>query len=93
MIDAEAIGLAALANLKAANERRAERGQALRGEIRSVVDTYDGPLPMTAKRVLQRLQREPLPTIRTVQWHLTRLRAIRPALRDAKPNHIETFAV
>jgi hypothetical protein len=84
---------AALANLRAANERKAAKGQALYAEIRSVVDTYDGPLPMTAKRVLQRLQRQPPPTIRTVQWHLTRLRAERPVLRAAKLNDTQSSVV
>jgi hypothetical protein len=39
VIDAEAIGVAALANLRAANERKAAKGQALYAEIRAVVDT------------------------------------------------------
>jgi hypothetical protein len=84
---------AVLANLRASNERKAVKGRALYAEICSVVHTYDGPSPMTAKHVLQRLQWQPLPTVRTVQSYLTRLRAERPVLRAATLNDTETSVV
>jgi hypothetical protein len=53
-----------------------EQGQALRGEILSLLLTHS-PLaaPLTAKRIQSQLTRTPLPSLRTIQWHVHAIRS------------------
>lgn len=53
------------------NLRAFARGQRIRAEIRDVLASHNPLLPpLTAKHVLARLTCRPLPSARTVQWHI-----------------------
>jgi hypothetical protein len=58
------------------NRRLYEQGRALRAEIRDMLLRHP-PLapPLTAKRIRERLTRNPAPSIRVIQWHCARIRA------------------
>jgi hypothetical protein len=51
------------------------RGQALRAEIRAILEAHP-PLapPLTAKEIRRHLKRNPLPSDRAIQWHVSRIR-------------------
>lgn len=58
------------------NLRAYERGQALRNEIRVILESRSQlQPPLTARAILKLLEcRRPMPSERTVQWHVTQLR-------------------
>jgi hypothetical protein len=57
------------------NPRAFARGQRIRAEIRSILESHNPLLPpLTAKHVLARLTCRPLPSARTVQWHIAAIR-------------------
>lgn len=74
------------------NRRAFERGQRIRAEIREVLASRNPLLPpLTAKDVRPRLTCRPLPSLRTVQWHMAAVRteailAEASALRSAQFN-------
>jgi hypothetical protein len=80
-----------LADQAAAN--RAAR-EALYAEVRSILEQHQGPERLTGKHVLNRLAREPKPSLRQVQDHMKRARvelAVPPqrdALGAAAPDQI-----
>ena len=58
------------------NRRSFARGQALRAEIRALLEQHPPLLPpLTAKVIRARLSVRPQPELRTVQWHLQAIRA------------------
>jgi hypothetical protein len=71
------------------NVKAFRRGQALRGEIRALLEQQP-PLapPLAAKDILRRLTRRPLPAERTVRWHVAqiRLQAELESLRTELPS-------
>jgi hypothetical protein len=74
------VGRAVLANFEERNARARAAGDALRDEIKRVLNSHTGPEPLTAKRILRRISlerigRASLPSERTVHWHLQRIRA------------------
>jgi hypothetical protein len=57
------------------NPRAFARGQRLRAEIRSLLEQRPPLLPpLTAKEIRARLTHRPLPSVRTVQWHVAAVR-------------------
>jgi hypothetical protein len=58
------------------NRQAFDRGQALRAEIRALLERHS-PLarPLTARDILARLKGGALPSERTVQWHMQAIRA------------------
>ena len=70
MKSAAEIGAATLARLAAQATANREAGAALRAEIRAVMEAHVGPDRLTAKRVLEKLSRRPLPSVRRVQEHM-----------------------
>jgi hypothetical protein len=84
--DVAALGRAALANLEKRRAAQKAQGAALRAEIRNAMVTYADPRPMTAKRILARISRIPLPSVRSVQAHMTAIRAEPPVLRGSDVN-------
>jgi hypothetical protein len=57
------------------NPRAVARGQALRAEIRAMLEQHPPLLPpLAAKDILRRLSRRPLPSVRTVRWHVSQIR-------------------
>lgn len=53
-----------------------ERGRALRAEIRAILSAHPPTAaPLSGKAILRRLQRFPLPSLRTVQWHMEAIHA------------------
>jgi hypothetical protein len=75
MSRAEQIGAKVLATLAAQAARRRQAGIALRGAIQAVMATHSGPERLTAKRIRNLLDREPLPSIRTIQDHMREINA------------------
>jgi hypothetical protein len=73
----------------ARNARAFARGQALRAEIRTLLEQHP-PLmpPLAAKDIRRCLTRRPLPADRTIRWHVAqiRLQAELEALPDALPS-------
>jgi hypothetical protein len=70
------------------NPRAVARGQALRAEIRALLEQHPALLPpLAAKDILRRLTRRPLPSARTVRWHVAqiRLQAELEALQEVLP--------
>lgn len=58
------------------NRAAYERGQALRGEIRAMMEGHSAlKPPLTAKQVIRCLTHEPRPSKRAVQWHMKAIRA------------------
>lgn len=63
--------------LRQRNATRQVNGERLRKAIADVVAKHTGPGPMSAKTVLRGLERSgvsPLPSDRTVRWHMRALR-------------------
>jgi hypothetical protein len=57
------------------NPRAFARGQHIRAEIRSILEAHPPLLPpLSAKAVRARLTVRPLPSVRTVQWHMSVIR-------------------
>lgn len=57
------------------NPRAFARGQRIRAEIRSILETHPPLLPpLSAKDVRSRLTRKPLPAERTIRWHMAAIR-------------------
>ena len=51
------------------------RGQALRAEIRSILETHPPLLaPLTPRAIRARLIRSPRPSERTIRWHIYAIR-------------------
>jgi hypothetical protein len=56
------------------NLRAYKRGQALRAEIREILAAHPPLLPpLAAKDILKRIKRRPLPSERTVRWHVAQI--------------------
>lgn len=63
--------------LKRRNAARVAAGQQLRDRIAAILATHPGPGQMSAKHVLNALAaaaRAPLPSLRTVRWHMAQIR-------------------
>lgn len=71
---AEEIGLAILATLKARATHNREAGKVVREAIRQVL-ARPGSESLSARQVRALLRVDPLPSLRTVQWHLKAIRA------------------
>jgi len=57
------------------NLRAYKRGQRLRAEIRNILASHPPLLPpLSARDILKRIRRRPLPSERTVCWHVTQIR-------------------
>jgi hypothetical protein len=68
------------------NRRGFERGRARRAQIEAILAQHP-PLarPLTAREILARLTCQPLPSERTVQWHMQEIRdAAAQSLRPAQ---------
>lgn len=75
------------------NRRAHARSEALDEEIRAILTSHD-PLapPITAKAVQVLLKCSPLPEVRTVQWHIHRIRcAQRNSQPEVKPLHVTAY--
>lgn len=58
------------------NQTLYAQGQALRDAIHAVMCTHSALAPsLTAKSIQARLERVPLPALRTIQWHMREIRA------------------
>lgn len=75
------IGAATLARLAAQAAANKEAAAVLREEIRVVMVTHVGPDRLTAKRVIGKLSRRPLPSIRSVHQHMQAINAESSASR------------
>lgn len=78
MKDPTAIGIAVLERLAAQTAANRAAGNRLRAEVRWVWEQHP---QFTAKQVLRRLTRQPLPSVRCVQEILKKLRAESPIYR------------
>jgi hypothetical protein len=65
------LGARILASLRRQAATNQVAGALLRAEIRTAMGLYRGAKPMTAKRVLALMTRRPLPTVRSVQRHMS----------------------
>ena len=70
--DPLAVGEAVLDRFMQHNEERKAQGAALRAEIRQIIDAEP---KLSAREVLAILTT--VPALRTVQWHLQKIRAVR----------------
>jgi hypothetical protein len=76
---AEAIGARILARFKAQAVARRAAGLLLRAEIQRTLQALGGKATASTVRTL--LPRQPLPSLRCVQWHLKEIRAMTSVLR------------
>ncbi len=76
--DPYAVGEAVLECFKRHNEERKKRGAMLRKQIRLIIDVQP---ELSAREVLDKLDRDKL-SLRTVQWHLQKIRATRRHCAD-----------
>ena len=57
------------------NRAAFERGQRLRAEVRAILEAHPPLLPpLTAPAIRARLTCSPRPSVRTVRWHVSRIR-------------------
>jgi hypothetical protein len=66
----EEVGMRVLERLAAINERRRAQADALTQEVREILERWSDTARPTAKRVRQRLARDPRPSVRTIRRHL-----------------------